>query len=143
MKLEESKWCGCPIRYAAEIIADKWTFLILRDLMFRGKSRYTALLHSSEKISTNILADRLRKLEKHSILEKTIDADNRKQYVYALSKKGLDLMPTMLSLFAWSYEYDDETHLPASLVGEAKRDPGGLAKQFREGKTLVLNATKM
>jgi len=143
MKFEKSKWTGCPIRYAAEIIGDKWTFLILRDLMFRDKSSYTALLQSSEKISTNILADRLRKLEKHCMLEKSVDADNKKQFIYALSKKGLDLMPTMLSLFAWSYEYDDETHLPASLVGEAKRDPGGLAKQFREGKTLVLNAAKI
>jgi len=137
MKFEESKWNGCPIRYAAEIIGDKWTFLILRDLMFRNKSSYTALLRSSEKISTNILADRLRKLEKHCMLEKSVDADNKKQFIYALSKKGLDLMPTMLSLFAWSYEYDDETHLPAKLVGEAKRDPRGLAKQFRQGKTLL------
>lgn len=142
MKLEESKWHGCPIRYAAEIIGDKWTFLILRDLMFRGKSSYKALMESSEKISTNILAGRLRKLEKNGMLEKSVDASNKKQFVYALTKKGLDLMPMMLGLFAWSYEYDDETYLPAGLVGEAKRNPKELAKQFREGKILVLNAAE-
>lgn len=140
MKLDVLKWRGCPIRYAAEIIGDKWAFLILRDLMFRGKCSYKGLMASPEKISTNILAGRLRKLEKHGMLEKSRDAGNKKQFIYTLTQKGLDLMPAMLGLFAWSYEYDDETYLPAGLVGEARRDPEGLAKQFREGKILLLNA---
>ena len=140
MKLDKSKWNGCPIRYSAEILGDKWTFLILRDLMFRGKSSYNALLKSSEKISTNILADRLRKLEEHGVLKKNHDLDNKKQYVYTLTDMGQDLMPMMLYLFEWSFKYDKETYLPEALINKIKKSPEEMIKSFREGNILVLDS---
>jgi DNA-binding HxlR family transcriptional regulator len=66
--------------------------------MFRGKSSYNALLKSSESISTNILANRLLKLEQHGLLNKTRDPDNKKQFIYTLTEKGFDLIPVMLKL---------------------------------------------
>ena len=128
MKLDKSHWNGCPIRYSAEIIADKWTFLILRDLMFRGKSSYSALLKSSESISTNILANRLSKLERHRLLTKDTDTDNKKQYIYTLTEKGYDLIPVMLKLFEWSLKYDENTFLTRGLVDQVKKDPEKMKK---------------
>ncbi len=142
MKLDKSHWNGCPIRYSAEIIADKWTFLILRDLMFRGKSSYSALLKSSESISTNILANRLSKLERHRLLTKDTDTDNKKQYIYTLTEKGYDLIPVMLKLFEWSLKYDENTFLTRGLVDQVKKDPEKMKKKFKAGKVLVLNSVE-
>ena len=139
--MNKSHWNGCPIRYSAEIIADKWTFLILRDLMFRGKSSYSALLKSSESISTNILANRLSKLERHRLLTKDTDTDNKKQYIYTLTEKGYDLIPVMLKLFEWSLKYDENTFLTRGLVDQVKKDPEKMKKKFKAGKVLVLNSS--
>ena len=140
MKLDKSKWNGCPIRYSAEIIADKWTFLILRDLMFRGKSSYNALLKSSESISTNILANRLLKLEKHGLLIKKQNPDNKKQFIYTLSEKGYDLIPVMLKLFEWSLKYDENTFLTEGFVDTVRNNSDTMREEFKAGKVLVLDA---
>lgn len=140
MKLDKSRWNGCPIRYSAEIIADKWTFLILRDLMFRGKSSYNALLKSSESISTNILANRLLKLEQHGVLIKTKDPDNKKQFIYTLTEKGSDLIPVMLKLFEWSLKYDENTFLTEGLVDQVRKDPETMKERFKAGKVLVFDS---
>lgn len=139
MKLDKSKWNGCPIRYCAEIIADKWTFLILRDLMFRGKNNYNAFLQSSERISTNILADRLSKLEAHGLLNKDQDPANRKQYIYSLSQQGMDLIPIMHSLFQWALDYDDKSFLSQPKLDEMKKDPCSMTDKYKQGQVLVLD----
>ena len=140
MKLDKSKWNGCPIRYSAEIIADKWTFLILRDLMFRGKSSYNAMLKSSEQISTNILANRLGKMEQNGLLLKKRDKDNGKQFIYQLTEKGTDLMPVLLGLFEWSYKYDEKTFLTQEVVEQMQGDTQAMVDEFKAGKVLVLGA---
>ena len=142
MKLEKSKWNGCPIRYSAEIIGDKWTFLILRDVMFRGKNSYKAFLQSSEKISTNILADRLSKLEGHGLLKKQQDSNNRKQYIYTLTQKGEDLIPVMFGYFEWALKYDEQTFLSEKIVDSMKNDSKSMIEKFQEGQVLVLNSNE-
>jgi len=127
------------VRYAAELVADKWTFLILRDLMFRGKSSYSALLKSSEKISTNILASRLGKMEQDGLLLKSRDEDNRKYFTYQLTEKGTDLMPVLLGLFEWSYKYDENTLLTPELVDQTQNNMQTMVDEFKAGKVLVLD----
>jgi len=139
MKLEKSKWNGCPIRYSAEILADKWTFLILRDLMFRGKKSYNAFLQSSEKISTNILADRLQKLEGFGLIDKTKDRNNRKFYIYSLTQKGIDLIPVMFSFFEWSLKYDDQTFLSQKKIDAIRQNSKSLIDKYKEGHVLILS----
>ena len=94
--------CGCPIRYGMGMFGDKWTLLIIRDMMFMGKRYYNEFLNSEENISTNILADRLACLEKNGIVSKTMDEKNRSKYIYSLTKKGKELLPVMLSIVDWS-----------------------------------------
>ena len=142
MKLDKSKWNGCPIRYSAEILADKWTFLILRDLMFRGKNNYNAFLQSSEKISTNILANRLNKLEGYGLLDKRQDTNNKKQYIYSLTEKGIDLIPIMFHFFEWALKYDDNTFLTHEIFDIMKSDPKSLIEKYREGHILILNSNE-
>jgi len=97
---------NCRINFALETFGDKWTLLIVRDLMFKGKRTFGEFLESKEKISTNILADRLKRLEEHGIVEKTVAPDNRSKLLYRLTSKGKDLLPVMLEITAWSVKHD-------------------------------------
>ena len=113
-----SKHCrsNCPINFVLETFGDKWTLLIVRDLMFKGKRTYGEFLQSDEKISTNILADRLGRLEEHEIIKKTVAPDNRSKLIYTLTSKGKDLLPIMLEITAWSARHDAATNTPASFL---------------------------
>ena len=115
-----SKHCrsNCPINFVLEIFGDKWTLLIVRDLMFKGKKSYTEFLQSDEKISTNILADRLKKLEESGIVNKEVATDNRSKLIYALTERGKELLPIMLEITAWSAKFDTETNTPSFFLRE-------------------------
>jgi DNA-binding HxlR family transcriptional regulator len=116
--VNNSKQCrsNCPINFVLETFGDKWILLIVRDLMFKGKSSYGEFLQSDEKISTNILADRLKRLEDNGIVEKNIASDNRSKLIYALTDKGKDLLPIMLEITAWSAKHDSATNTPKSFL---------------------------
>ena len=95
----------CPISSTLDILGDKWTLLIVRDLMYKGKKTYGEFLQSEEKIATNILADRLLVLEKTGIVEKKAFPGNRVKNLYQLTPKGIDLMPTLLEIVLWGDKY--------------------------------------
>lgn len=96
------KRSDCPVNFAVETIGDKWSLVIIRDIIFWGKRTYGELLKSDEKISTNILADRLVYLENEGIIRKEQNkADKRKDF-YIPTEKGLDLVPVMVEMIAWS-----------------------------------------
>ncbi len=99
----------CPINQALEVFGDKWTLLIIRDIMFDGKRYFREMLNSDEKIASNILTDRLNKLEQFGILIKTKDAHHKQKNVYSLTEKGIDLMPVMLNIANWSAHHRDVT----------------------------------
>jgi DNA-binding HxlR family transcriptional regulator len=106
---------NCPINFVLETFGDKWTLLVVRDLMFKGKTRYGDFLESAEGISTNILADRLQRLEEHGIIVKEIAVDKRSA-IYRLTEKGKDLLPIMLEITAWSAKHDARTNPPSTFV---------------------------
>jgi len=122
---------GCPISYFLDFLGDKWTLLVVRDLMFMGKRRYGEFLASGEGIATNILADRLAKLEAAGIIEKSDDPEGRVKSVYALTDKGLDLIPAMVELAAWGARHDPDTAAPKSFIRRMQRDRDGLIKEIR------------
>lgn len=114
---------GCPIRYGLGLFGDKWSLLIIRDLMFKGKQHYGEFLEAGEGISTNILADRLERLEVSKIVIRKPDPTHGKKIVYSLSDKGLDLMPVMLAIIDWSEKYDDQTEVPEKFITEFRSSP--------------------
>lgn len=123
---------GCPISYFLDFLGDKWTLLVVRDLMFLGKRRYGEFLASPEGIATNILADRLARLEAAGIVSKTSDPEGGGKGSYALTEKGLDLIPAMVELAAWGAKHDPDTGAPKSFVRRAKQDRDGLIKEIRQ-----------
>ncbi len=124
---------NCPINFALEIFGDKWTLLIVRDLMFRGKIYYGDFMESEEKIATNILADRLDILERAGIIKKSQDPKNKTKYIYSLTEKGLDLMPVLVEIVLWSAKYDPKTAAPKEFILQAQRDKKGLIRSLMKG----------
>ncbi len=92
----------CPINYALEFLGDKWSLLIIRDFVFEGKKFYKELLKSKEGIATNVLSDRLKRLEKLEIVKSEVDEKQRTQKIYQLTKKGKDLIPVLVEIIRWS-----------------------------------------
>src|SRR5438552_13614669 len=102
----------CPVHFALEVFGDAWTLLIIRDLMFKGRTRYTDFLRAEEGIATNVLADRLARLEEDGVIAKEGDGGS-----YRLTSKGIDLLPILLEMIAWSARYDPMTAADARFVG--------------------------
>lgn len=110
------------------MFGDKWTFLIIRDLMFKGKHYYGEFLQMEERIATNILADRLSSLEAFGIVTRTVDEQHRSKQVYKLSQKGIDLLPVLIEVILWSAKHDKQTAADIKFVKRAKRDRNKLVE---------------
>jgi len=100
--------------------------------MFKGKRYYGEFLNSDEKISTNILADRLEKLEADGLINKAIDKENNSKKIYALTQKGIDLLPMLVEMIAWSAKYDNKTETPAGFVRQLRNDKDSLIRELTE-----------
>ncbi len=132
-KERKDEWYGCPIRFGMGIFGDKWTLLVIRDLMFKGKKHYSEFTDPEENISTNVLADRLSNLLAHGIVTKQSDPENKSRYIYGLSKKGMDLLPMMLAMIDWSEKYDHRTDVPKAFIRKLRKDPEALMREVRKG----------
>lgn len=101
----------CPIATALDILGDKWTLIVLRDL-FMGKRQYGAFLESPERIPTNILADRLKRLEAEGILEKRPYRERPLRHEYLMTEKGKRLLPVLQELCRWTNRFYPESWVP-------------------------------
>ena len=133
--MKNSPRSHCPINFALEIFGDRWSLLIIRDLMFKGKKHYREFLRSEEKIATNILADRLTKLEANGIISKEGDTANRSRLIYRLTEKGLDLIPVLTDIIVWSAKYDPKTEAHRDFVEKALHSRDELLQEVRDSHT--------
>lgn len=124
-KSRNIEWHGCPTRYAAGIFGDKWCFLILRDVLLLGKRTYGDFLNSPEGISTNILADRLSRLESAAMLDRQIDPRKASRICYFPTRKARDILPALFSMMVWSVQYDACTEAPDSFAKAYRDDADG------------------
>lgn len=112
----------CPINLSLEIFGDAWTLLVLRDLMFAGKRHFRELLQSEERISSNILADRLARLVDNGMLTKTDDPTHKQKAIYSLTEKSITLLPIVVQIGAWGSRW----------VPDAKKLDSRARKMLRE-----------
>src|SRR2546422_8596198 len=98
---------GCPLNASVEILGDRWSLLIIRDMMVRGSRTYKEFLESYEGIATNILADRLRKLEAHGIITTERDPSDARRLIYLLTAKGIDLAPVLTEMVLWAAAHEE------------------------------------
>ncbi len=120
-KTASPKWrSGCPLNASVEILGDRWSLLIIRDMMLRGFRTYKEFLESYEGIATNILADRLQKLITHGIITTKRDTLDGRKLIYSLTAKGIDLAPVLTEMVLWAAQHEDTGNQP--LVLQIQKD---------------------
>jgi len=124
----------CPVSVSLEVFGDRWSLLIVRDLMVRGFRTFKEFQESGEGIATNILADRLKRLEASGIITSEIEEADHRRVSYRLTEKGIDLAPVLLELLVWGARHN-ATAAPCAIVdGMAKHRDLILAEVWRRWK---------
>jgi DNA-binding HxlR family transcriptional regulator len=121
---------GCPVGISLDIVGDRWSLLIVRDLMVRGLRTFKEFQQSGEGIATNILADRLKKLEGDGLLTSEPQLDDARRVHYRLTEKGMDLAPVLLELLLWAAQHED-TSTPPELIEHINKDRQGFLAEVR------------
>jgi DNA-binding HxlR family transcriptional regulator len=106
-KMEVTRRSGCPLNASVEVLGDRWSLLIIRDMMLRGFRTFKEFLGSYERIATNILTDRLRKLEEHEIIRPYPDPADGRRLIYRLTEKGIDLAPVLTEMVLWAAAHEE------------------------------------
>lgn len=115
----------CPVAFALDAVGDRWTMLIIRDIILKGSETYGEFLDAGESIATNILADRLRDMEASGVLTKTRDPENHRRNIYRLTAKGWDLAPIVIEMVLWGAKYDPDTIARKTIIARIKKDRKG------------------
>ena len=123
----------CPISTALDIFGDKWSLLIVRDMVFKSLSTYGDFLNGGEKIATNILADRLTMLEAGGIIAKQKHPESKAKILYTLTPKGIDLVPALVEIIAWSEKYHEVHPQAKQFAKQLRKDKVALIKQILSG----------
>lgn len=121
----------CPIDFALDIFGDRWTLLVIRDLVFGGKRHFSELMSSPEGIASNILAARLKKLEDFGVISRNPDPENRRQVVYDLTDKGADLLPILIEIVLWGAKYDPNTGAPKAMLRRMRDDRDTVIRELK------------
>lgn len=129
-KSDKKRDTGCPIAFALDTFGDRWTLLVIRDIVLRGRKTYGDFLGGDEGIATNVLADRLRQLEAENIIWKSRDLENHRKFNYSLTEKGRDLLPVLIEMIRWSYKYDTNTKVTEDVVKRIDHDRLGFANDI-------------
>jgi DNA-binding HxlR family transcriptional regulator len=106
-KVSPKRRSECPLNASVEMLGDRWSLLIIRDMMLRGASTYKTFLECYEGIATNILADRLRKLTDNGIITAEPDPRDGRKLIYSLTQKGIDLAPVLTEMVLWAAAHED------------------------------------
>jgi DNA-binding HxlR family transcriptional regulator len=132
MKTENKKReTGCPITFGLDTFGDRWSLLIIREIMLQGKKTYSEFLEADEGIASNILIARLKHLEAEGIVEKSRDPENRRAFIYELTKKGRDLAPILLEIIIWSGMHDKRPYALKTVLNKIEQDREGFEASLR------------
>jgi len=131
-KLSFDRRSGCPLNASVEMLGDRWSLLIIRDMMLLGYRTFKEFLNSHEKIATNILADRLKRLENYGIISSAPDPTDGRKAIYSLTPKGLGLAPVLTEMVLWAAAHEDTGN--QALVRLIRKDKqhflAGVRKRF-------------
>lgn len=129
-KPHREKRSDCPLNVSLEIFGDRWTLLIVRDLMLKGLNTFREFLEGGEAVASNVLTDRLNRLEAHGIVERRPNAQDGRSHIYRLTEKGIQLAPVLLEMILWAARHE-KTAAPASEVKRMMRQRESYLAEIR------------
>lgn len=121
---------GCPVSVCLEVFGDRWSLLIVRDMMVRGYRTFKQFYESGEGIATNILATRLERLQEAGIIHAQVEEFDGRRVNYRLTEKGIDLAPVLLELLLWGARHE-ETGAPCAVMAELAKNREQLLAETR------------
>ena len=121
---------GCPLNASVEMLGDRWSLLIIRDMMLLGYRSFKQFLNSHERIATNILADRLKRLEGYGIIASVPDPSDGRKLIYSLTKKGQDLAPVLTEMVLWAAAHEETGN--QALVRLMRKDKAKFLAEIRK-----------
>jgi DNA-binding HxlR family transcriptional regulator len=128
---------GCPIACGLDILGDKWTLLIIRDLLLFQRNEFGQFADADEGISSNILSDRLAQLVQRGLINKTPHPEHGKKFIYSLTDKGLSLAPVLVELSIWAHENIEGVGLPKDWYRYVPNNKEELLTRLKAGEQLV------
>ncbi|WP_429380870.1 winged helix-turn-helix transcriptional regulator [Mucilaginibacter sp. UYCu711] len=139
---KSKKRSDCPISCTLDILGDKWSLLIIRDMMFFQKSTYGEFLRSAEGIATNILASRLQGLEENKLIEKLDHPDSKAKVLYTLTQKAIDLLPVIVEIHLWADKYFDNPADLKAIIKDVREDKNEFIKSLTKKLTVQMATAK-
>lgn len=124
---------GCPINFGLEIFGDQWSLLVLRDMLVMGKRRFKDFQTSEEGIASNILADRLKRLEACGIIRRERSKQDGREVMYLPTEAGRALLPVLIEMSYWGATHDANTAAPPAFVAAYRADREGLIRAVAAG----------
>lgn len=119
---------GCPVSAALELLGDRWSLLLIRDMMVRGYRTFREFQHAGEGIATNILSNRLQRLETHGLVQPEPSAEDGRSIHYRLTEKGIALAPVMLELLIWGAHHE-ETDAPCAVIERMEQNRAAVLQE--------------
>ncbi len=126
----DARRSGCPIAISLDLFGDRWSLLIVRDLLFKNLRTYSQFAAAGEGIASNVLADRLERLQGAGIIEPRPDPEDGRRVMYRLTEKGLDLAPALIEIVIWAARHE-ETDAPPDVVKEMMTNRKAVLAQLR------------
>ena len=120
----------CPISLSLELFGDRWTLLVIRDLMFKNRREFREFLGAEEGIASNVLADRLRRLTDAGIVTKTQHPGDARRSIYRLTQKGVELAPILIEIVLWAARHE-RTAAPAEELAQLRDNPAQVIESIR------------
>ncbi len=135
-----SKQGSCPVTYALEIFGDRWTLVVLRNIVLESRYRNKELCEAIPRIATNVLADRLKRLESRGLVIRERDPEDARQFLYKPTPLAVSVIPMLVEMIAWGAQYGDGEVSP-TFLRRLKEDREGvieeLQKQARERASIA------
>jgi DNA-binding HxlR family transcriptional regulator len=119
----------CPVSHAMDIVGDAWSILIIRDMLMMGKHEYKEIMESPEKISTNILSDRLKKLHCYGIIKWVYHPESKTRKLYYLTDSGKDFIHIIMALATWANKHVGSVDLPTGIKDALEGNPEGIVEE--------------
>ena len=122
---------NCPVSFSLDLLGDKWTLLILRDMMLNEKSSFSEFMNSDERIASNILVDRLNVLHSYGFVTKHTSLLNKSKFLYTLTDKSIDLVPVVIELILWGEKHNHKGE-PRAILSKVLKNKTRTIKEIQE-----------
>ncbi len=127
---------SCPVTYALETFGDRWTLQVLQSLILEGHRRFKEIQEANPKMATNILSERLQRLENRGLVEKTTDPGDARRYIYTPTDGAIALIPMLLEMMVWSTKFGD-AKLPETMLKQYSTNREALIKELETKATEI------